>query len=226
MPQITDYASLQSEAAEWLKRTDLTERIKTFIQLAEARINSEPELDIRAMETRYSEAMVVSQQYYSLPTRFKSMRFINITSVSPLVELEYMPPERFHDFPKHIDGTEDEPEAYTMIGDELKLGPIPDQTYTMEMIYYQSFQALSDSNTTNWLITNQPDIYLYATLLESAPYLVNDERISVWANLYEAGIKRVIEQDKHDRYPTGATTVDMEFNDILLSSSNYGRVNL
>jgi hypothetical protein len=39
---------------------------------------------------------------------------------------------------------------------------------------------LSASVTTNWLVTNYPDIYLFGSLVEAAPYLKDDGRVVVW----------------------------------------------
>jgi hypothetical protein len=39
---------------------------------------------------------------------------------------------------------------------------------------------LAAGNPTNWLLQNHPDIYLYGALVESAPFLKDDERIPVW----------------------------------------------
>jgi hypothetical protein len=47
---------------------------------------------------------------------------------------------------------------------------------------------LSTSNTTNWLLTSNPDIYLYGALLQAAPYLQDDARIQTWATLYERAL--------------------------------------
>ena len=55
-------------------------------------------------------------------------------------------------------------------------------------MYYQKIAALSDSNTTNWLLTYAPDVYLYGSLLHSAPYLKEDERVTVWGQLYAAAV--------------------------------------
>jgi hypothetical protein len=40
-------------------------------------------------------------------------------------------------------------------------------------------EPVTDSDT-NWLLTQHPDLYLYAALVESAPYLKDDERIALW----------------------------------------------
>jgi hypothetical protein len=52
-------------------------------------------------------------------------------------------------------------------------------------MYYAQIPSLSVSNTTNWLLTEAPDVYLYATLIQSAPYLKEDERIGTWAGIYQ-----------------------------------------
>jgi hypothetical protein len=52
----------------------------------------------------------------------------------------------------------------------------------------------------NWLITNAPDVYLYATLLEAAPYLNDDARTQVWGALLEQGISALESANKADRF--------------------------
>jgi len=48
---------------------------------------------------------------------------------------------------------------------------------------------LSDSNTSNWLLSLSPDIYLYGALLQATPYLRDDERLPVIASLYQRMIE-------------------------------------
>jgi hypothetical protein len=59
------------------------------------------------------------------------------------------------------------------------------------LIYYAKLSKLSTSNTTNWLLTKAPDVYLYGSLLQAAPYLQDDARIQVWAGLYKTGIEEL-----------------------------------
>ena len=60
--------------------------------------------------------------------------------------------------------------------------------------YQLPITSLSETNAANWLITDHPDVYFYATLKHSAPYLKEDERISLWAGLY-GQIKASINSD-------------------------------
>jgi hypothetical protein len=44
------------------------------------------------------------------------------------------------------------------------------------------------SNTTNWLLTEAPDVYLYGALVHTAPYLKDDARIAIWESFFAQGI--------------------------------------
>jgi hypothetical protein len=69
------------------------------------------------------------------------------------------------------------------------------------LTYYAKLAKLSNSVTTNWLLTSSPDVYLYGSLLQAAPYLQDDARIQVWATLYERALNDL--QTADDR---GATS--------------------
>ena len=69
--------------------------------------------------------------------------------------------------------------------------PTPNATTDFELLYYQKLPALSSSNADNWLLLEAPDVYLYGALLHSAPYLADDQRVAVWAQLYGAAVQRL-----------------------------------
>lgn len=48
------------------------------------------------------------------------------------------------------------------------------------LIYRQGLPPLSAETSVNWLLKKAPDLYLYATLLEFAPFLRDDGRLSMW----------------------------------------------
>ena len=77
-----------------------------------------------------------------------------------------------------------QPVYYTITGSQLEFIPTPDTTYSAELTYYAKIPALSDSNTSNWLLAYAPDLYLYGALMEAAPYLKDDERLPVWSQMY------------------------------------------
>lgn len=182
---VTDYASLQTAITEYLARdqdTTLIARIPTFVQLFEAKANRE--LFVRQMEERSTTTVDTSSdepEFISLPDDFQSMRRIRLSSVSGKPHLDFKSGVQLDEFRTFSADVAGRPIYFTIIGSELELAPTPDQDYTIEMVYRKNIPALSASNTTNWLLTLAPDLYLYGALLETAPYMKEDERIQTWA---------------------------------------------
>ena len=92
------------------------------------------------------------------------------------------------------------PEAYTMRAGYLLMGPVPSSSYTMEIDYYAKVAALSDAAPTNTMLTDNPDLYLYGSLLEAEPFLMNDARIPIWANAFRQSMADLQEQDDKDSH--------------------------
>ena len=199
---ISNYSELNTAVANWLDRDDLTDRIPEFIALAEARFNRL--LRIRAMETKQTASTVADQRNLALPTNFIQMRNLQINT-SPITSLEYVTPEMYDRLYGGSDtGT---PKAYTILADEIQLGPIPASVQTIEMLFYKRFDALTSSASTNWMITNAPDVYLYGCLLEAEPFIMNDPRVQLWATAFQQSIADIQDQDNKDRHSGSALRV-------------------
>ena len=193
---IGTFAQLKTAAANWLDRSDLTDRIPEFISLAEARFNRV--LRIRDMEAvSTSISTVAGTREYSLPTRFVQMKEFHLTT-DPLTPLSYITPEMMTRM--QAGSSKSKPQVFTIIADNVRLGPNPDAVYTTSMLYYQAFAALSDAATTNDMLTNNPDVYLYGTLLEAEPFIMNDERVPLWLAAFEKAVGDIQNQDNKDRH--------------------------
>jgi hypothetical protein len=176
---ITTYAELQTAVASWLNRSDLTANITDFITLAEARLSSD--VKGRLMDTKTTLATVVGVNTVTLPTDMLEMRRFQVAG-SYNQPLSYRTPdEQSIDFSANSSG---QPIVFTVIGANAELAPVPDAVYSLELTYRQRIPALSVSNTTNWLLTAWPNAYLYASLLEAMPFIMNDPRLSMWQALY------------------------------------------
>lgn len=206
---LTTYAELKTTVANFLNRSDLTSYITDFVTLAERRISRDVVSNghfLRAMEKRAADSLTPSNAYLGLPTDFLAMRSIKITSTDPVTRLEYVTPDRFNEM--YASSTTQTPKVFTIIGDELVFGPIPDSAYVVEMAYYGAITPLSDSNTTNWLVTNSPETLLYGSLLEAELFVKNDQRAANWKGLYDTALAGLIQFDKAGRYPaSGLRTV-------------------
>jgi len=199
---ISNYTELQTAVANWLDRDDLTARIPEFIALAEARFNRV--LRLRSMEAKYTANTVASQRNLALPTGYIQMRNFQVNT-SPLTTLSYVTPEIYDRlWGGSTGGT---PKFYTILANEVSFGPIPGSVMEVEMLFYKKFDNLSGSVATNWLITNAPDIYLYGSMLEAEPFIMNDERVPLWAAALERGVSDLQEQDNKDRHSGSALRV-------------------
>lgn len=99
------------------------------------------------------------------------------------------------------------PDCFYQIGNAIYLNCNTDYAY--RMVYYAGIPSLSGANQTNWLILRNPNVYLYATLLELAPYLKDDDRINVWGSGYQNAIAALQRQDDHIRFgPSPRQRVD------------------
>ena len=196
------YAELQTAVANWLDRSDLDDRIPEFIALAEARMNRL--LRLRLMENKYTASTVAAQRNYALPTGYVQMRNFQI-NVTPVRPLQYVTPEVYDRiWGGSSSGT---PEVYTIMTNEVQLGPKPDSIMTMEMLFYKRVTALSGSNTTEQMLTENPDIYLYGALMEAEPFIMNDERVGLWAQGFSQAVQALQEQDNKDRHSGSALRV-------------------
>jgi len=188
MATITNYSNLQTTIADFLNRDDLTAVIPTFIQLAEAQMNR----DLRhwRMEVRASGQQSAGDAYMQIPADWiETIRFhITDGGTSPLDLMSRKAIEDKRYGNENMSGT---PRYYAHADSQFELFPTPNETTNTELLYFAKIPSLSDSNTTNWLLEDAPDVYLYGALLHSAPYLAEDERVGVWAQMYGASVQRL-----------------------------------
>ena len=184
---LTNYTGLKASLADFLNRDDLTSVIPDFVALAEAQINR----DVRhwKMEARSSGQQDPADEYMQIPADWVETIRLHLTgtgtSVVNLVSRDAMADKRAAQ--ENAAGT---PRMYTHANGQFQLFPTPDATTNFELLYYQKIPSLI-TNTDNWLLLEAPDVYLYGALLHSAPYLAEDARLAVWAQLYSAAIQRL-----------------------------------
>lgn len=166
------YAELQTNIAAYLHRTDLTSRIPTFIGLAEAFLFRE--LDIK--ELQLTAALTTTGEYADLPVDFGSLSKLTATASGVTWTLDYQSaPEVF------VSSTA-APSQYAFENGQIRvIGAGTGQAVTL--YYTPRIEPLSDSNTTNWLLDNASDLYLYTSTLEAAKHIRDDAQASNLATL-------------------------------------------
>jgi len=177
------FSGLKTTIADYLNRDDLTSIIPSFITLAEAKFNRK--LRVRQMVKRATAT--VDTQYFAFPTDWLQAKQF-ILNTNPITYLEYVTNFQGDELRATKNIAVGKPQYYSFVGSQIEVIPTPDTGYTGELTYYGKIPALSDSNTSNWLLAYAPDLYLYGALLEASPYLKDDERLAVWGNLYISSI--------------------------------------
>jgi hypothetical protein len=196
---ISTYAELVAAVTYWSHRDDdvvFAARIADFVKLAEARFN-------RALRTTDMEATLASTALVdgaaSLPSgflAFKELRFDGDTSYT----LQAKPLE----FIRAQDTTSTGNALYFAVtGSQVVCWP---PTGPIAGTYYTEIPNLQD-NSTNWLLTSHPDLYLFAALTEAALFTQDDSRIPLWAEKASALLDAVKRADDKNQFDGGVLAV-------------------
>lgn len=196
---LSNYTELKASIADYLNRSDLTAAIPDFISLTEAKL-----------KRRYKDFSPLSASNANnwILTSYPDVYLYGaLLEASPyLVEDQRVDvwAQLYAAAVGTLRGTvgnadfDDYDGLKLAVGDWLARadldGVVPQLIKLGEAKLFRKFDgvtALTSSNTTNWILTNHPDLYLYASLSEAAPYLGQDDRLQVWRTLYEAEVGRI-----------------------------------
>lgn len=200
---INTYGTLKTAVATWLNRADLTSYIPDLITLAEQRINygsdgqylSQP-LRVPAMQARATGT--ITSGAISYPTRFLEPIRLVVASGGTSWTLDYVAPPTF----TTSANSSGLPSYYTLLNNQIETAGTGTADYTLD--YYQAFSSLSADADTNWLLTNAPGIYLYATLIEAAPFLGDSQTMQTWLTMLNSSIAAV---NRSTKYQGGGSLV-------------------
>jgi hypothetical protein len=73
--------------------------------------------------------------------------------------------------------------------------PTPSAAFPYELIYYELPALLGDDVQTNWFTEYAPNALLYASLMEAAPFLKNEEIIPIWQAFYDRAVAALNGED-------------------------------
>lgn len=211
------YDDLKTAVTAWLNRegdTDIATRLPDLIALGEARIRRQQEW----FEQFYSLAnagapLAITAYPQELPSYIKNVKTIWNSTAIAWGEIEVVTPANWRSFvasnanagPNGIptkaiivpqmDSWLVDPDnagGLTKHGANLYLWPRPatDGTVLIDLEYIRDLDPLTATQL-NGLYLRHPDLYLYATLCESAPYLQHDERLPLWEARFNQAIAEI-----------------------------------
>lgn len=191
---LANYTDLQTSIQGHLRRSDLTSLIPDFIAMGEARLNRT--LRLLQQETIESLTASTSTRFVALPSNF--LEAINLTMI-----VSNYPQALYPVAADKMDEVRFDQQAvpqYYRISDQIEFDCFADQAYSLKLRMFKRWNLASD--TTNWLMTNSPDCYIYAALIAASPYIKDDSRMELWRSLLSAAIEEANDLDSRTRSDT------------------------
>jgi len=198
---IQTYGELKTAIQNWLKRSEVVDRIPEFVELAENRINNQIDgPDIETVAT-----LTIDAERVALPAGFIEQRSHYIDVADPIQRIQYKAPEAFWDYSLFANAS-GFPSFYTVEGRELVFSPVPDSSYTGKWLCLLRLDRLVNDADTNILLQDHTGLYLYGALIEGSAFLGNDPRALTWATFYDNALDQFREVSRRGRFPKGQKT--------------------
>lgn len=116
---------------------------------------------------------------------FKSGPWVDGSTDTPLTRVT---PEQLRIlFPTETPG---DPSHFAIEGENILFRPVPSSS-AVKGTYWKTIPALSGSATTNWLLTDHPDAYLAAALVEAFAFGMDEQRMSFWQGRFNAKVEEI-----------------------------------
>lgn len=196
---IANYTELKAAVADHLTRSDLTAVIPDLITIGESRLNRK----LRLLEMEQTASLSASQdsRVVALPSRFLEALSLRLTASGEEYSLVQ---KDTTDLDRLIASSSGQPRLYA-VSSQIEFERPADQAYALTLRYFRRLDLATDE--TNFLLTAQPDIYLYSALLAATPRIKNDSRIPIWKGFVDEFIREANRQAARTR-GKGELTVD------------------
>jgi hypothetical protein len=134
-------------------------------------------------------SLTVDAQSEALPSDFWGFKSGPYLDSSPDVVLTRTTPGDLRDaYPSGETGTISH---FAVEGENILFGPTPSSSVTVKGTYYQTITKLDGSNSTNWLLTAHPDLYIAGALVYCYMLLRDSEAVAQWVAIREGSIEAV-----------------------------------
>lgn len=184
---ISNYSELQASIALWINRDDMTAMMPDFIRLAESRIAGE----FKSQHLSTVTTISVDAASEALPSNYKGAQSAHLDT-DPKTRLDYFTPDEFDG--RFMSSQSGKPTAYTVKGQTIYFAPTPDTTYSCLLSHFVTPSLEIDG--TNSLLTNYPNLYLFASIVEALDY--NEEDSSKYEMKYLKALDSALdEMDYH-----------------------------
>lgn len=163
---LTSYAELQLAVADALNRGDIKNIVPVMVALAEAGLRNDGRV-----RNLTNAAFSVDADDEALPAGLKVLESVAHNGPTYYGPIEKVGADMIGTL-KGLYGESGVPAYCADVGGSLRFAPVPDTTYSLKITYWQTITALASG--ANWLYTNHPHIYFFATLAQAGPWVKGD----------------------------------------------------
>jgi len=196
---IATYTELKSTIVTFFKnRSDVASSADALIALTEAYLNTE----LRCREMEVVVTLTPSSNVCTLPDDYlEYKRVVEVASIRR--RLEYLTEDSLDAiYPARDAGLAS---FFTIIGNQLTVYPL--SANDIELTYYQKIEGLSDSTSTNWLLTRFPNLYLHCCLMYAAELTKDEEQFAKEAVLAKQMISSIQGLDNRAKFGNAGITL-------------------
>jgi len=202
---LNNYANLKTAIANWLGRTDLDSpysAIDDGLAIFESWVNRN--IRHRRMITTATGLTIVSNELQHPADFLEWFQLLNTTSPR-LIEIvsndamTYQKEQVMTGNPRFATVNNTGTELYPAVADSTGL----------TTVYYAKLAGLSGSNTTNWLLTNYPDLYLAGSILSMAGYVRDSQQKAELQEMLSNGLDELKRESSRVQY--GGSVLSMKF---------------
>lgn len=181
---IENYSELVESIVNELGRSDVSEQVPEWIRMAEVSIARE--IQLSDGDQAVSGTTPAANPQIVMPVGAKRPIHIQFGTAPNAKTLSIVSFQQLTAVANNAAG--EDPMAVAFVGRNGYLAPLAAVGTAYTLIYYGLPAPLSETNPTNDLLVMAPDLMKYQSLLFSAPFLGDDERLPVWGAFVTAGI--------------------------------------
>lgn len=188
---ISTYAELQTALTNYTHRSDTAALLPEFIQMGEADLNAR--VRTKDQEDTDSQSMSTSVNTLALPAGF--LEPIRLEYTSDLTEIPFVASSLLE-----AETYSAQPKRYTIRDANMVFDRTPDSAYAVKLYFRKKYDIATDS--TNWLLTNYPNLYLYSAMVHALIYEMNDARAQMFRGYLDGEIALVNRTEARKRNTT------------------------
>ncbi len=188
---ISTYSELKTAVTDYMDRSDLSARQAEFVLAGEGWLNRQ----LRILDMIQVQNGTVSTSFRTIDLPARYMEKVSFRLTDPQKKLIYVTPEHIGDYGDLT--SSGEPSYYTVTS-YLEFDRIPDSAYSYTLTYYRGY-LLSGASDTNYVLTNYPQAYLYASVRAGAVFCQDWELVKAMDTLLRAEIAQIKNAERRRR---------------------------